>query len=240
MCLLIVKPAGVSIPKQELIHASFANPHGAGIAWSDGKKTRIAKNAKWDGYDIVQALEPLHDKPALIHFRYATHGSQNDANAHPFSLPAGYVAAHNGIIHGIKCGEDESDTRAFLRQYVAPTLQLWGKFPKGSIENLATLHGPGNKIAFLAPSGDYSITNEGAGFWDNGAWFSNANHRCISSYDEMDGEKPEIIDVRDTNSLRCDYCGSLLAGEFNVLDDASFCCLDCQGYTFPDDRGLSL
>ena len=120
MCLLIFKPEGITVPHDYLVNADISNPHGCGIAYPDGKVTRTLKGAKWGADDIGKALASIGTAPAIIHFRFATHGSQVDSNTHPFLLPRGVAAAHNGVISGVTCRQDESDTRAYLRQHVAP------------------------------------------------------------------------------------------------------------------------
>lgn len=174
MCLLIVKPAGVSIPKEYIEEAAYSNPHGSGIVWSDGTRNHVKKGAAWRHKEINQILEKIQHRPAIIHFRFATHGSRNDINTHPFPLPKGWFAAHNGIIMGVKCGADESDTRAFLRQAVAPQMRQ-GIMPTNEIllKAVEKAIGASNKIAFLSPSGEYSIASESSGHWKDGAWYSN-------------------------------------------------------------------
>jgi hypothetical protein len=235
MCLLIVKPAGINVPESELFQAAQTNPHGAGVAWHDGKQNRILKNANWQADDVCDQLANLRDYPAIIHFRYATHGSISDSNAHPFQLPLGWVAAHNGVISGLECLPDESDTRAFLRQTVAPIIESGEHIIKhiGRIEDLV---GDYNKLAFLAPNGELTIANEDSGEWEGGVWYSNFNHRRSPERDTYKGSSFDWLDIRDAKKLNCDYCAKRITGEFSVSVESGivlFACDVCSDLTFP-------
>jgi len=178
MCLLIAKKSKGEIPYSHIEQASYANPHGAGIAWSDGGQVHILKGAKWGADEIASALADIGDAPALVHFRYATHGSLVDRNTHPFQIPAGCVAAHNGMISGIQCRKDESDTRAFLRQIVAPMVRAGNAITaKPFLDKIGKAIGANNKFAFINPSGDIGIANETSGHWVGSVWYSNYGYR---------------------------------------------------------------
>lgn len=175
MCLLIVKPAGVSIPDRILTNASISNPHGAGVGWTDERgRLKMDKSPDYDGEDIAEILQPLLHLPAIIHFRYTTHGGTNHANAHPFFV-GDVLAAHNGVIGGYGDGRrDISDTRDFLDSFIAPRLKSGNDiFHKRTLRRIGAEIGAGNKIAFLDREGQVGIANESAGTWQGGAWYSN-------------------------------------------------------------------
>ena len=174
MCLLILKPAGKTIPKSYLENASERNPHGCGIAYAKEGQITVEKSAKWSASEIQMILDEHSDHPAIIHFRYATHGSQNKDNTHPFVLNDSWVAAHNGIIPNMKTLHDESDTRAFLRQRVIPLLQSNVRLDDDAIlKQLGKAMGNTNKMAFLCVDGSFGIANKKAGHWKDGVWYSN-------------------------------------------------------------------
>lgn len=178
MCLLIYKPAGKSLDRETLINASITNPDGAGIAYATGQTVEIAKNAKWDGYDVHRELKNLTDAPALIHFRWATHGAVTNDNAHPFALHGGIAGAHNGVISGYGKG-DVSDTRDFFAREVVPFLARGGKLESRGFKRHARrwerIIGH-SKLAFIDPTGTVSLVREDLGEWVDGIWFSNLNH----------------------------------------------------------------
>lgn len=202
MCLLIVKPKGREIPLSYLINASLMHPHGAGIAWSDGQRSYMRKGVTLSGKEIHGLLGALYDVPCIIHFRYATHGSVSEKNTHPFRLPRGWLAAHNGVIDSVKCRADESDTRAFLRLHVAPLLRKGRSLhDKRTLSRLSRLIGH-SKMAFLSPSGKISIANEERGHWNGGVWYSNYTYQDLVEY-----EPP-----------RCKICDLSLA-----IDETRYC-----------------
>ena len=74
---------------RELHRGCLGNPHGAGIAWIEGKRVHWLKGLK-DSEEVIKFLSER--KPALpymIHFRTASVGGQDPALTHPFPiLPA--------------------------------------------------------------------------------------------------------------------------------------------------------
>ena len=177
MCLLIFKPAGVSIPMHYLANASIANPDGSGVAYAHDGRLTIEKAAKWGSDEIHEILKERESCPAIVHFRWATHGSKNHANTHPFQLNDSWVAAHNGVIPNVNPIDDESDTRAFLRQNVIPLLDV-GVFlyDKEILELLGKTMGKSNKMTFLCADGSYGIANESSGHWKDKVWYSNHSY----------------------------------------------------------------
>lgn len=178
MCLLIFKPEGVTVPQSDLIHGARANRDGAGIAYYNGRKVVIEKSPKWGETEVSKALAKIGNAPAIIHFRLATHGKVDASNAHPFELPHGFAAAHNGVIHGVDCLPNESDTRAFLRSCVAPFIAPRDKAIDPALASLwGDEIGKGNKLAIMSPTGHVTLVNEDAGTWEDGVWYSNTYFR---------------------------------------------------------------
>ncbi len=232
MCLLLFKPAGQTVPFQYLSTAYEANPHGAGIAFADGKSVRIEKDATWNAEDIAERMEYLEENPVIVHFRYATHGSNSNNNTHPFKLPKSWAAAHNGIID-IKCHKDESDTRAFLRSNVAPALKHGANLAdQGILGLIGDTIGKNNKMAFLHGSGEYGIANEDCGHWRDGVWYSNYTYE---EYTPMQWNKKESkynpgFAHYMMSELDCVYCGREIKKEFWINTDggrAEMLCADC-------------
>ena len=127
MCLIVVKPKGVSLPKRKKMRQWFAtHPDGFGLAFLHNGQVRILKGAmnikqmsgilnKMDTYlDNVSSV----DVDIVFHFRQATHGQKSPANCHPFPLTKEQDAlaspdvltrcavAHNGILWGYNLWND--------------------------------------------------------------------------------------------------------------------------------------
>lgn len=193
MCLLLFKPADKIIPDKHLVVADRNNPHGCGIAVAMGDRIIIEKAPTWSADHIIKLLNKYEGHPAIVHFRYATHGSKNVENTHPFRLNDDWVAAHNGIISNVKTLEDESDTRAFLRLNVIPMLENnWKLTDEDVIKLLSHEMGTGNKMTFMDKEGNIAIANESAGHWNEGIWYSNGGYKTCNYYavdDDYDYEQ---------------------------------------------------
>jgi len=152
MCLLITKPANASIANDVLARAFQQNPDGLGVAYHDGTRRRVVKTLPQSVEDALAfcAQHARADYPAMIHFRWATHGSVNLANQHPFAVPnTDLVLAHNGVMpHDLM----RSAERA-----------------------IGELIGSGNKLAAMDMHGEFAWVNRSSGVeQDNGVWYSNS------------------------------------------------------------------
>ena len=187
MCLLLFKPADKIVPDKHLVVADRNNPHGCGIAVAMGDRIIIEKAPSWGAEEIIKLLNKYEGHPVIVHFRYATHGSKNVENTHPFRLNDDWVAAHNGVISNVKTLDDESDTRAFLRLNVIPMLEnKWKLTDADVLKLLAQEMGTSNKMTFMDKEGNIAIANESQGHWKEGIWYSNGGYNTCNYYGYAD------------------------------------------------------
>lgn len=120
MCVIIVKPAGVPMPSNELINAAFvANPHGCGFV----SPSRHYKGLSLDSLKRNLRKVPASE-PCIIHFRLATHGSIKRANCHPFRRGDLWLA-HNGVLDWPARG-DMTDSETALDEILYPAMCEYG------------------------------------------------------------------------------------------------------------------
>lgn len=110
MCVAVVI-RGASPSLADLLDMEADNPHGAGIAWKPDGKNRVLYRKGMTAKEVSEVLDAL-PRPVLLHFRWATHGSQKKALTHPFPLgvaallntnlegSARGVLIHNGVWNG--------------------------------------------------------------------------------------------------------------------------------------------
>ncbi len=256
MCLLICKPSGAEIPHEYLINAFRENPDGGGVVHSDGTRNIIEKGENWGADEIADRLSKLKDNPAIVHFRWATHGSKIHKNTHPYKVSRTWAAAHNGVIPGMPCEEDESDTRAFLRTKVKPFLKKGRNLADPDVLDIIEKEaGSGNKLAFLHSSGKYVIANEKAGHWKDGVWYSNysycpsvSRHSNYSFEDDetfywppktnpygpkhYGGENAYASKRYDAKELECCCCGRGINSVFYLDYKKRVICENCELETF--------
>lgn len=176
MCLLIFKPAGQTIPAAVLRHAATVHDDGFGYAIGEGTTFSTYHSLSFQEAEI-ETLEAAVDKPVLVHFRMATHGSVTLANVHPFAMPINehhhtYVA-HNGILmnHQPEANDDRSDTRVFIDTVLSRLQPGWWSDPV--IVDVIEDELRYNKIVMMWPTGGALILNERLGDWVDGIWYSN-------------------------------------------------------------------
>lgn len=181
MCLIIAQTIKAdALLETHLRSAWHANPDGVGYAFVDHDGTLVVRKAFFALQAFIAAYRADYEaygetSPFLIHFRWATTGSNTDANTHPFIIARGdAVLAHNGVLDVPTLG-DESDTVAFCRMFLKDR-EVDKLVRKRSVRKLANRIGDGNKFAILSRDREITIVNEDAGFWERGVWFSNHSH----------------------------------------------------------------
>ena len=201
MCLLVVRPASSSwIPSsEEFSNAWQSNPHGFGMAYSRKGRIHVRKTLKRE--EALRLIKTIPaGSPALLHWRFATHGSESASNCHPFHLAgvrdAYWVGAHNGVLSKQACLGDKTDSESYMLGLET--------VDKAAIERDVSRLGYG-KLAFLSNAGDVVIANEEQGEWKDGVWRSNDGLESSPFwYPRGFGKRAERM--LSLHRLACDYC----------------------------------
>lgn len=129
MCLIIHREQGMNLSDEFLNDVRKNNPHGWGILYHNRLgQAKVAKGLDMvDFYKAYREFEK-HDADCVIHFRLATKGKKNKANAHPYEVLGGdhpIYLMHNGTIaiDGAKKEGKLSDTRIFIKEVLKPMLE---------------------------------------------------------------------------------------------------------------------
>ena len=150
MCVLIVCPAGHSLPsKSDLMAMHRANPHGMGFA---------SKSVSYKGMSFETFYNRLQfvpkDENIIIHFRFATHGSVGAKNCHPFKKGSMWFA-HNGILDITPRG-DMTDSETAFQDILYPTAKEYGIHSEELAWTVSEIIGY-SKFAFLDKRGDVQM-----------------------------------------------------------------------------------
>jgi len=99
MCIIAIKPEGISIPIERLKSCWDNNSDGAGFMYSENGKLNIVKGLMtFDSFiKSYNDISPLN-KRIVIHFRYGTHGKICPDLTHPFIINKSLALVHNGIL----------------------------------------------------------------------------------------------------------------------------------------------
>jgi len=173
MCLIIASPEG-KVPTCGVIEQGWRdNSDGWGLMHSNGSEIIINKGLRFD--NLKPLLEEINGSPYVLHYRWATHGTKNIDNCHPFRITKQLYMAHNGIIQ-IECDNKlMSDTWHFAKRLREIGIDSDAVKDKEVITMIEEYIGKGNKLAFLDSKGNISFANENSGMWQEGVWFSNGN-----------------------------------------------------------------
>ena len=177
MCLAIFKPAGKAIPVEHLVNAAIANPDGAGIAYATGDAIHIEKGFFDGAITLAEKLSDIEHLPAAIHLRWATQGTVDSTNCHPFDVGRGWSLIHNGIIQTMPYDKEYSDTFLYaerMSQRIKSNTNWLGRAQ--SVRKMEREIGA-SKLVFLNACGESVIVNEKDGHWLGGCWYSNGSYK---------------------------------------------------------------
>ena len=179
MCLIVVKPKNSKsyLNYERFCMALNTNPHSIGILYKKDNKIKVKKFIK--PKDIKKKIFNIikNKDEYAIHFRYATHGSIDTKNCHPFRVVDGLYLMHNGILS--KYGDmnkTQSDTRNFIDYYLRPIIEKYGIeiiYTEEFKESVEKEIGLGNKIVLIDKDFNFIIFNENLGTWIDNNWLSN-------------------------------------------------------------------
>ena len=206
MCLIAVKPRNAPLNMTTMAYLEDAfdsNPDGAGLMYRVKGRIHIVKGLMtWQHFESKLPL--IADKAAVIHFRWATHGTLNKGNTHPFPLSSRehdlkacnvtteVGVAHNGIVQGLH-DKVLSDTALYVRDYLSQLTMT------PEILDLLRFHHDGtSKFAIMTPKTIHLIGNF---IKDSGWLWSNA------SYLPLYAQKYWSTNFEDEV---CDYCGVVM------------------------------
>lgn len=229
MCLIIDRPTATTISDDLLWFGMTDNPHGWGIMRAAGGKIQVQRGM--DEADFWPAYKRVGKAPCAIHFRFATHGTKDLDNCHPFPLYGGhYALMHNGIIDMPVIDKSRSDTWHFGHYVLEPMLaarpELFGSEELTRV--LASLIGPGNKLVILRADGASMVVNRSDGIDHEGLWLSNAHslptHKVVSKW--PDGTKTDWYWDRikgrsySQSSAREDYFGRFADEDIDATEES--------------------
>lgn len=169
MCCIVRKPKGVAMPAENIIqYLSFRNPDGFGYVTGDGKSYR---STDYEDFRSHLAQDAREDEELLIHFRYATHGSNKDSNCHPFyDAKHNVYFMHNGVLP-IRTTRDMTDSETMLRNVFVPAADKYG-YGSFAFWHIVRENAYGCRYAFLdANSGNVQLIGRYYEF--EGCFYSN-------------------------------------------------------------------
>lgn len=174
MCLIIHQPKGHTLAVAHLLDIARRNGDGFGIMYADKGTLHTFRGVLSDEDMVREYTRRAAGRECILHWRQATHGEVNEANAHPFRV--GSVAVvHNGMLD-VGCPvRGMSDTWHLVEHLIGPTARHepdrlftaeWQSVVGGMI-------GTGNKLVILDGAGRLAIVNRAAGVEHQGRWYSN-------------------------------------------------------------------
>lgn len=197
MCLAFYRKIDAAyIPDALLEDAVAGNPHGWGLVWWDAQQEIIMFRKGMNMREFIPLYRDLEKQNLSIvaHLRFATHGSQNLLNCHPFPIEGMGVMVHNGVFSGYtEIKEDMSDTWHIARiiervlamyrdedlskdedlNFEELTPRLADAVVKAAFTTFNISMSWNKLIIMLENGGEVALINEAAGKWLDDVWYSN-------------------------------------------------------------------
>jgi len=213
MCLIVVKPNSVGLPKKSWLKNGFdLNPHGVGIAHlpAQGKMIHIKKDFDTftQFWNYIET-EVGKDDILVIHFRLATSGKVDKGNRHPFPVSKNLsflrrtdvycrvAAAHNGVLQQFSRDSKFSDTQLFISEILA---HIKDKLDNPGIRKLVSHFLGNDRLVVLFRDGRIELFGE----WieDGGCYWSNDGYRLrVYRAGSYYPDEPFVAE--------CDFCGKI-------------------------------
>lgn len=199
MCLIIANLNATTIPAEHISNAYGNNPHGFGVMWAENRKLKILRGmySLNTVHAVIRSIE-ARNLPFVAHFRYATHGTKNAENCHPFFVAdefGGIGMVHNGTLLGPEWKTENASDTNILSRVIGKHL-VKGDFTADDLfsETDTVIGIPygkalgSDKLVFMSGEGDVSIYNEKNGHMIEGRWYSNTYSLSDNRYSYFDGE----------------------------------------------------
>jgi hypothetical protein len=171
MCLVIVKPPGVTFSDKDLRDYEAHNPNGFGMMWHEDGKVNIMRTL--NSKEIPLLLDMVKESEAVLHWRYTTAGTDSIQNTHPFEITPRLAMVHNGVLPLYPKDPRQSDTFMFANEIMPEYLNGSEVVDDSDIPRLDEWIGPSNRLVFLDDTGKITIVGKEKGLMHNGCWYSN-------------------------------------------------------------------
>ena len=196
MCLIVVKPEGVTLPKKEYLrYGSNKNSDGMGIAYlkKSEKFVKIKKDFSCF-YQLQKFLDENITKEdiLIVHFRWATSGLKDKGNSHPFPLTKNkdklraleldckFAIAHNGVLTQLEKNDTFSDTQEFILQILHDPI-IKENLDRPSVKLLVDNFLNGDRLTVLNNKRELWLMGDFTEEKDDGCFYSNSNYKGFYS-----------------------------------------------------------
>jgi hypothetical protein len=187
ICMITYVAPNVEIPFEGIYNGAITNDDGHGWAVASSKYgLQVGKSMKFEEAlkdFAVARVSHGDDSIGLFHSRFATHGTVDEYNVHPFYVKDHEtVLAHNGILPSKwqpGATDARSDTRVFVDEVMPEFMTPAGIPSRRGAKRLGKLIGTGNKFVILSVESGapkVRIINAFMGEHSNGVWYSNTGY----------------------------------------------------------------
>ena len=137
----------------------------------------LLEKGLWTFEEFWARFAPYMRYEALVHFRWASMGTINTVNCHPFALCGGGALVHNGHMDAYG-STSQSDTAHWVETVLNPLLRTYpNALQQPSIRRVLADSIGHSKMCLLTPTRTI-ILNEGLGHWEQGVWYSNRSYEA--------------------------------------------------------------
>lgn len=178
MCLIVHKPAQVTLPRALLESAAQFNPHGVGVvAFQPEGPALLRRRLASSTAELGAWAEELGAAECVFHFRYGTRGALDEDNVHPLQITDDIYLFHNGTLRLDLHTPARSDTWHLAQDFLAPVLSRRPELIEDPTfqHMLEAAAGPHNRLVLVDLRRRRTVLiNREAGVQHAGLWLSNS------------------------------------------------------------------
>lgn len=228
MCLITINSEKTTIGDKQIADFYTHNPDGLGIMRYEQDKVHIHKFLPKTAKEAIRLYKKYANGDCIVHWRMATHGKVDIANAHPYQVTPNLWMMHNGVIHHAARDIDKmSDTWHFIRDVLRPILTDREELLQSrAIHKLIQDHVDSNRLVFMDSRGVITVINEskfidafGAKLSNTYAWSYPITPKIFYKNDYLYGNTYAIdYDNRLTKSNKLDETDEMESENQGLID----------------------
>jgi hypothetical protein len=214
LCVIVFKPQLHNLPQKKLLKRCFKeNQDGIGFAYNKDGHNIINKGFfDFDDFYSALAKEVDYYTPAIIHFRFKSHGNISAENCHPFPITGDaellrktdvetkeVVMAHNGVLSvGATTNRGMSDTMIFIKDILSEGLIKDNIFSEDAPVLFLIRKAIGSdRMIFMNNSGRSLLLGDFEK--DKGVYYSNDDYKYV---EEVKAKDRKIIDIEEDSIIK--------------------------------------
>lgn len=225
MCVIAMLPKHIALSHKILKNCYERNPDGFGIMAVIDGKMEVAKSMGNFNDFLTEFRQFPQNVQRAVHFRWATHGTLEEKNCHPFPVTPDLYMMHNGVISTCEVDTSFSDTWNFATHDLGrpEIMDAWGPdaIARQDFREMVEKISADSKLLFMDGQGRSMMTFEKDWHQERGCWFSNKHsleekykpyrYGSYGGWHDNESSWGSCYDPKRKDSVNLDFLGKVAA-----------------------------